>query len=573
MTAKKFEYTGGSNLIQSKLPCPVCGSSDALAIYDDGRGFCYSHGKIVPGRVLKEHGMDMGGESKMVAVPKTSDEIEQFIATAKPHPLKTRHLTLASCKRWDYRVRRNPRAGGFEQLALYRDKSGRVVDVKVRKEDKTFYWLVGKQDITLYGQNMWGSGGKHLVITEGELDAITVSQHFDHKYPVVSVPGGAAGAARAITSQLEWVNSFDRVVFMFDMDEPGQEAAKECAALLAPGKAHIAWLPEKDPNDCLVNSNEEAIGTGFWNAKKFQVGGVVDARTLSIRCRQKIAVGRPWPWSFLNRWTFGKRPGEVYLIGSGVGMGKSDFTAEIVAHTIVGQTKDGVVCDPVGCGLFNYEAEDWFTKLKVAGKLASRRFYLPDMPEFDFESGWTEEEKDKTLEAMDGPIWDKGGKLFINEAGFSADWDEIVSRMRYLSKAEGIGEFVIDPVAAIVADMDELDERKFLDGMFREAASVAQELGVVLNFVSHLTRPKTGPSHEEGGHVALNQFRGSNGIGMFSNFIIGLERNQQADDPEERKRTTVRVVKDRLSSLYTGATHSLYYDEMAGTFDMENTGR
>lgn len=567
---KKVEHQTGAELLESKLPCPECGSSDAMAIYADGHGFCFSHGKIVPERVLRENGMWDGEKTSRVAVvPKASAEIEQFLATAKPHPLKTRLLTQASCKRWGYLVRKNPHRHTYEQIAQYRDSSGRVVALKIRGEDKEFNWIGDAKKVTLYGQHMWGSGGKYLTITEGEIDAITVSQVFDHKYPVVSVPGGAAGAARAIRANLEWVNSFDKVVLMFDQDEPGKDAAQECAGLIAPGKAYIAWLPEKDANECLVKDKEEDIRTSFWNAQKFRMGGVVDARTLSIRCKQKISIGRPWPWAFLQRWTFGKRPGEVYTIGSGTGMGKSDFMAEIAAHALMGMTKEGKAFDPVALGLFNYEAADFFTKLKVAGKIASRRFYLPNMPEFDFDAGWTEAERDATLEMMDTKIWDAGGRLFINEEGFAANWDEIVSRMRYLAKSEDVVEFTIDPVGAIVADMAEEDERKFLDGMFREAASVAQELHAVINIVSHLTRPSFGPSHEEGGHVRLNQFRGSNGIGMFSNFILGLERNQQAEDPQERKLTTVRVVKDRLSSLYTGYTHPLHYDEMCGTFDTE----
>jgi len=519
--------------------------------------------------------MDVGSPSRapVQAAPKASAEIEQFLATAKAQPISSRKLTLASTKRWDYRVRRNPRKGTVESLASYRDKSGKVVAVKVRTEEpKDFRWEGDAKHVLLYGQWMWGSGGKHLIITEGELDAITVSQVFDHKYPVVSVPGGAAGAAKAIAANLEWVNSFSRVVFMFDMDDPGQDAAKECAGLLAPGKAFIAWLPEKDPSDCLVKDREEDIKTGFWNATKFKIGGVVDARTLSIKCKQKISVGLPWAWNFMTRWTFGKRPGEVMVLGSGTGMGKSDLVTQDAASTITGTTEDGIVSKPRALGLFNYEAIDYRIKLQVAGKIASRRFHLPNMPEFGFDAGWTEEERDATLAAMDGKIWDAGGRLYINEDGFNANWDDIVSRMRYLAKAEEVHEFVIDPMGAIVADMDEDDERKFLDGMMREAASLSQELASNLLFVSHLTRPAFGPSHEEGGHVRLNQFRGSNAIGMFPAFVFGLERNQQAEDPEERKRATVRVVKDRLSGLYTGATESLYYDSISGTLDTENEG-
>lgn len=572
---KAKKHTTGANLIESKLPCPECGSSDALALYDDLHAFCFAHGKIVPERVLREHGMLDGkaaGTMSAAPIPEASAEIEQFIATAKPHPLKSRHLTLSTCKRWEYLVRKNPHKHTYEQLALYRDKSRRVVDIKVRTEAKDFFWVKGKQAIQLYGQHLWAAGGKYLTITEGEIDAMTVDQIFDKKYPVVSVPGGAAGALKAVLANLEWINSFAKVVLMFDMDEPGVKAAAECASVIAPGRAHIASLPEKDPNECLVKGLEEDVRNAFWNASKVKIGGVVDARTLSIKCRQKITVGRPWPWAFLQRWTFGKRPGEVYIVGSGKGMGKSDFMAEVAASAITGITKEGVRFDPAPFADFNFEAVDWKTKLLIAGKVAGRRFHLPHMPEFGFDPGWTEEELDATLLAMDTTMWDKGGRLYINEDGFGANWDEIVSRMRYLNKAEEVTEFAVDNVAAIVADMAEDDERKFLDSMFRQSANLSLELGATIHFVSHLTHPRMGPSHEEGGQVQLQQFRGSGGIGIAVSLALGLERNQQSEDPRERIKTTVRVVKDRLSSLYTGHTHALYYDQLTGTLDVENEG-
>lgn len=561
-----------ANLLESKLPCIGCESSDAFALYDDGHGFCFSEGKLYSPREVEAAGLWKGGE-RPAAKPKVDAELEQFLATAKPHPIHSRRLTLASCKRWDYFARRNPHGHTTEHLALYRDKAGRPVAVKVRKEEpKDFIWIGKPSEATLYGQWMWGAGGKSLIITEGEIDAISVSQVFDHKYAVVSVPGGAAGAAKSIAAQLEWINSFDKIVFMFDMDEPGQEAAQACAALIAPGKAHIAFLSEKDPNECLVKDKADEISQAFWNAKKVVIGGIVDARTLSIKCKQKISVGRAWPWSFMTRWTFGRRPGRPYIYGSGTGMGKSDFMAEISASSISGTTRDGEPYTPAPLGLFNFEEMDYMTKLRVAGKLASRRFHIPDMPEFGYEAGWTEEERDQTLHMMDTKLWDTGGRLYINEAGGNANWDDIVGRIRYLNKAEDVHEFIIDPVGAIVADMAEDNQVKFLDEMFRQAALLGGELDTILHFVSHLTRPSFGPSHEEGGQVRLSQFRGSNGIGMFSALAFGIERNQQAETEEERKRAIVRVVKDSYTGLSTGKTNPLYYDELSGTLDTENEG-
>ena len=52
------------------------------------------------------------------------------------------------------------------------------------------------------------------------------SQIQDNKWPVVSLPNGAAGAAKAIKANLAYFNAFEEVILMFDGDEAGEKAAK-----------------------------------------------------------------------------------------------------------------------------------------------------------------------------------------------------------------------------------------------------------------------------------------------------------------------------------------------------------
>jgi twinkle protein len=51
---------------------------------------------------------------------------------------------------------------------------------------------------------------------------------------------------------------------MFDMDEPGQKAAKECAELFPPGRCKIARLTAKDPNELLKLGKGQEIITAIW---------------------------------------------------------------------------------------------------------------------------------------------------------------------------------------------------------------------------------------------------------------------------------------------------------------------
>ncbi|HCO12655.1 MAG TPA: topoisomerase, partial [Gemmatimonadetes bacterium] len=86
---------------------------------------------------------------------------------------------------------------------------------------------------------------------------------------------GASGAAKAVRQHLEWLESFDTVVLMFDQDEPGQKAAVDCALLLSPGKAAIASLPLNDPNEMLVAGRTKELISAIWEAKTYRPDGVV----------------------------------------------------------------------------------------------------------------------------------------------------------------------------------------------------------------------------------------------------------------------------------------------------------
>src|SRR5690348_6953818 len=159
--------------------------------------------------------------------------------------LGKRGITEETCRKFGYSI--GEHHGKKVQIANYR-RDGQIVAQKIRYADKTFSVKGDLKTAGLYGQHLW-SPGRRVVITEGEIDALSVSQVQENKWPVVSIPNGAQSAKKTIARELEWLEQFEEVVLMFDMDEPGQDAAKECALLFTPGKCKIAHLPAKDPNE------------------------------------------------------------------------------------------------------------------------------------------------------------------------------------------------------------------------------------------------------------------------------------------------------------------------------------
>ena len=153
-------------------------------------------------------------------------------------------------------------------------------------------------------------------------------------------------------------------------------------------------------------------------------------------------------------------------------------------------------------------------------------------------------------------------RVFLFDHFGSTGVDNIVSRVRYMAKGLGCKYVVLDHVSIVVSAQANGDERKALDEIMTRLRMLVQETGIALFIVSHLKRPDS-KGHEEGAATSLSQLRGSGSIAQLSDMVLGLERNGQAEDPEERNTTHVRVLKNRFCGT-TGKATPLLYDHITG---------
>lgn len=523
---------GGSTCI-GKEPCPNCGSRDNLARYDDGHGYCFGCGHYERG----------DGEAP---THKTERRVSgDLIRDTKIETLRLRKLSAETCKKFNYGV--GEFKGKPAQVAPYHDKDGRLVAQKVRLPGKEFITLGDFKEATLFGQHLWrNNGGKRLVITEGEIDAMSVAQAMNLTWPVVSVPNGAQGAAKSIKKNLEFVESFDEVVFMFDMDEPGQEAARKCVELLSPGKAKIASLPLKDANEMLKADRVKEIVTAVWEARVSRPDGIVSGADLWEAVDRDLEQGIPYPWEDLNGKLYGLRKGELVTLSAGSGVGKSAVCAEL-AYDLAFRHEQKV-------GYIALEESVARSALRFLSIHLNKPIHLPG-------HGVTDEEKRSAF----NETLAKERVFFYDHFG-SLDSDNLLQKIRYMVRALGCDFIVLDHLSIVVSGMDlEGDERRLLDFTMTALRSLVQELGCGMLLVSHLKRPP-GTSHEEGGQTSLSQLRGSAAIGQLSDAVLGLERDQQAETEEARNTTFVRILKNRYAGI-TGIGCALRYDRESGRLE------
>jgi len=468
--------------------------------------------------------------------------------------LKKRKIDASTCQLWDYTV--SEYKGSTVQVANYKDKTGATIAQKIRLPDKSFKFLGDTKNIPLYGQWLWSSGGKMVTIVEGELDALSASQAQGNKWPCVSVPTGAAGSVRAVTQNIEWLLSFERVNIMFDNDEAGKEAALKVAALFPPRKAHIATLPHKDASDMVMKGLGADLVNAMWRAEPYSPAGIVSGSELRKRLEDRPDIPSfAWPdfMQGMNQKTYGIRIGELDVFTSGSGMGKTTLIKQMQWHFM--QTTE------LNQALIHLEEPLEDTAEGLIGIHIGKRLNLPDVREFvpqeDYWKGF-----DETFGAVD----DKGNnRLNVYDAFGSLDETDLYNKVRYFATGLGCKIIWIDHLSILVSDLgqDSLDERRAIDSIMHNLKMLTQELGVYIGLISHLKKAPQGRSFEEGYVPSSDDLRGSGSIKQLSNNVYAISRNQQEENDTQRNTSLLTVLKCRYTGR-TGPADYLLFDEATG---------
>jgi len=523
-----------SNRVVQLEPCPLCGSRDNVKRYDDGHAKCFGINRTTGGRC---EFFDPPGATPGEAAITWTEVREQGLVIGEVLPIPSRGITGVTCGRYGYAVGKDY-SGTPVQIAPYYSTAGRLVAQKLRYKDKNFSWTGHSKEATLFGQHLQPRG-KRLFVTEGEVDALSLSQALDHKWPVVSIRNGAPNAKTDLVEQLEYLKNFEEVVLVLDSDSAGRAAAEACgAALITTVPVRIVTLPLKDANDMLRAGRVQEMVSACFRAPlyrpKFLIS-VKDAKDLALR---EPEIGLPWPWTALTKLTYGRRRGELYALGSGVGCGKTDTFHTWEAFDLH-ELK-------VPIAAFHLEEPPGETLQRLGAKVHGVPFFLPG-------------KGDRSLLSATLDDWDSRGVLHLAGQFGKTDKSAVMDAIRYLYHVHGVYHVYLDHLTALAAHAE--DERRYLDGLMEEFASLTQELGLIFHFVSHLATPAQGNKpHEEGGRVKANQFRGSRAIMQWANYMFGQERNTQAKEDFVKHTSVFRVLKARYAGEANGGVFLLKYD-------------
>ena len=527
-----------------KQPCPLCTSSDAVGVNEDGSAKCFSCGEFMPNYEQACNGKTM--TTSQTIQTKQPDNVTEgsFIA------LTDRKISQATAQKFGVKAVQDLKGQVIKHFYPYYN-GHELAATKCRNSvTKDFFVQGSYNDTGLFGQQLF-KGGKYVTITEGECDAMAAYELLGSKWAVVSIKRGAQGAVRDIKESLEFFDDFENVIVAFDNDKAGKDAAVKVARLFKPGKARILTLPNgfKDPNDMLRENRHKDFVESWWSAKVYTPSGVINVteqREKFHNREKKQSI--PYPYEGLNKKLYGLRQGELVTLTGGTGLGKSSVTREI-EHWLVKQTQDNV-------GIIALE-EDW--RRTIDGILsieANARLYIDQERE-----KFSKEELDKMFDILyDG---ENKNRVWVHSHFGTNDIDDIFTKLRFMIIGCDCKWVVVDHLHMLVSAVHEGDERRAIDSIMTRLRSLVEETGAGIILVSHLRRVDGNKGHENGIEVSLSHLRGSNSIGQLSDCVIALERNQQSDDPDEARTTKLRVLKSRYTGD-VGMAARVIYDAQTG---------
>ena len=510
-------------------PCPDCGSSDALTINDDESTKCYSCNKFTPAPSYSNK-------------RKSSCDFKPITGVVKAIP--ERGLSLETCKKYNYRIgTMNDRE---VHIATYRDAEGEPKWQKVRFTDKKEFLInpKGKTTSILFGMNLWNGYNKKLIITEGEIDCLSVYQAIGN-FPVVSIPNGAAGAKKAIKDNLAWIERFEEVVIMFDMDEPGKKAAKDCAEIISIGKVKIAELPSpyKDPNEMLKAGTLKELTEATWRTKEFRPDGIVFGEELWDEVNKEVEYGFDYPFPSMTKLTYGIRIPEIYAFAAGTGVGKT---------TIIKEFQYDLFKQGFNIGALHLEDTAKKITLDFMSKECSKQLHIPG-------TVITEEERRKAFDNTLGT-----GRIFIYDSKGSREPETIYRKIREMVVAYDCKFIFLDHIKAILDHMGQVDKNAAAEKIVSDLAQLSLELNCTIFIITHLRKSQSDKPFEEGKRISLDDFYGSGALKQYSFYCWGIERNKGATDANKRHLTKLRCLKDRYTGEADGEVITVKFDQETG---------
>lgn len=427
------------------------------------------------------------------------------------------------------------------------DESGKMVNVKYRnlnytkdKKNGIKEWYEQNCTPYLYGIQVWDGTYDRMILTEGQLDAM--SCHESGIPNSFSVPGGAKGFTWYPPSY-EFVSEFKEMIIFGDYEHGKITLLDEMKQRFGGVIKHVReedYKDCKDANEILLKYGKEQIQKCIENAVMLPVTDIIelaDVEDVDISKLEKLRTGIKQ----LDRLLYGGLPfGGVHLISGKPGSGKSTLASQILVEAI----ENGYKIFAYSGELPNYMFKAWLF-YQIAGG-----FHV-------FESGDDVHEprgfsiSENNRNAMSN--WIRGkAYIYDNSQIDEEEHQALLKTTEDAIRRYGCRVILIDNLmTALDLEMTQGDDKYERQSKFvKKLTRIALKYNVLILLVAHKRK----------NNFSTNQNDEISGSGDIANLGMVTIAYDKSDDIDESERL-IKVSKNRLFGKVNNEGFLMKFDE------------
>ena len=449
--------------------------------------------------------------------PKIYRQLPQKKPESKPEAIKyleSRGISEKIARRYHITVQdKRPNILVFP----FYDEDGHLVFIKYRKTDfkkgldKAKEWCEKDTMPILFGMDQAKDFDKPLIITEGQLDSLSVAEA---GFPnAVSVPTGATGFTW-YTYNRQWVEQFSEIIVFGDCEHGHITLIDGLAARLSKDIVvkcvrYEDYLGEKDANDILRRYSAKAIRFAIEHAEVPKLNNVkrlADVQNVDMEKMEKIRTGI----DELDRCIRGMAMGQLVILTGKRGDGKSTFMSQIVAEALNENRSVFVYSGE----LADFHFKNWLN-LQIAGD----EYLLVYKDSFKEPVYYVPSELEETIN-----LWYRD-RAFIYDNNYIVDGDEFESLPETVEKV--IQQFNVQLICIdnLMTAMEKVTENSNLflaqSNFVGKLKAIAMKYSVVIVLVAHPKKANANEFQDDNDLVA-----GSSDITNKADIVIKYSRNK-----------------------------------------------
>lgn len=379
----------------------------------------------------------------------------------------------------------------------------------------------------LFGWQALDPNASHVVLVEGEFDAMTVHQW---GHPALSVPfgGGAGNKQQWIDGEFHNLDRFREIFLCLDSDKVGQEATREIASRLGAHRCRIIDLGFKDANECLLAGNgKDYFDACLEDAKTQDPEELKNATDFQDQVErlfngsnepgQRITL----PWAKTHQ-ELSLEPGQLTIWSGYNGHGKSEMLLHVICHRMAQGERACIA------------------SMEVPPARLIARHVLPMITTTHEPS---EPYRAAAFEWLEDRLW------LFGVTGVAKE-DRLLECFEYARKRYGVTHFVIDSLLKVGLDEDDYNaQKRFVERL----CDFKNSTGAHVHLVAHSRkRGEEGESYAPKKH----DVRGAGAITDLADNVLAVYRNKPKEDalrenPADDEEIKLKGKKHKAKEIHT----------------------